>query len=48
VSINAEKDILHPQNRSKPSKFVGVIAVSNEYTSKIQGQYVSTSPLLGL
>jgi len=38
---------LHPQNRSKMSKIVGVIAVSNEYTSKIIGQDGGICPLFG-
>ena len=38
--------VLGLQNKSKTSKIVGVIAVGNEYTSKIQGQDMIIRPLL--
>ena len=49
VSVNAQTDVfIRPKNRPKTSKIVGVIAVSNEYTSKILGQNVSIRPIFGL
>jgi len=41
MSINAQNGLLRQKNTSKTSKFVGLIAVSNEYTSKMLGQDVS-------
>src|SRR6218665_1911594 len=45
VFVNDQTDVLHSQNRSK---IVGIIAVSNEYTTKILGQDVNIHPLFGL
>ena len=38
---------LRPENRSKTSKNVSVIAASNEYSFKIQVKDVSIRPLSG-
>jgi len=45
VSVNAQMDVLHPLNRYKTSKIIAVIAISNEYISKLLGQDVSIRPL---
>ena len=39
---------LSSKNRSETSKIVGIIVVSNEYTSKVLGYNIITRPILGL
>ena len=46
--LTPKQTFLHPQNRSKASKSMGVITISNVYTSKILGQDVSIRRLFGL
>lgn len=43
--LTSKRTLLHPQNMFKVSKIVCAIAVSNEYMSKILGNYVSICPL---
>src|SRR6218665_147813 len=45
-SVSPKRTFLRPYNRSKTSKIVGVIAISNEHTSKILGQDLSVRPFL--
>lgn len=43
--LTSKRTLLRPQNMFKVSKIVCAIAVSNEYMSKILGNYVSIRPL---
>lgn len=47
-SLMSKRRFLRPQNRSKMSKSVCVIAVSNEYIFKILGQFVGIRNLFDL
>jgi len=48
VFVNTETDVLRPQNMSKSSKIIGVIAMSCEYRSEILLKDVNIRPLLVL
>ena len=43
--LTPKRTFLRPKSMPKTSKIVGMVAVSNEYTSKILGQDVSLYPV---